>query len=190
MQLYVVQTGETIWEVQQRMDSLAGVPLSKGGRESIERVAVELGPHKTTAVFASTGEAEKETADLLAKELGVKVRTDPRLDGVDLGLWQGLTISDIKHRQPKLYKQWTEAPSGIRPPGGESLLEAQQRLREAVREIVKKSKKKSDAPIIVLRPIALGVLRCRLEKAELDDVWNFVGREFTWKNYDVHEKDL
>lgn len=192
MQLYAVQTGETIWEPQQRVDSLAGVPLSDSGRECIERVGKELAPHKPTTIFASAGEAEKETAKLLAGQLSLKVRTDERLDELDFGLWQGLTKSDIKHRQPKLHKQWTEAPSGVRPPGGESLHEAQQRICRAIRDILKKGKKKDKppAPVLVLRPMALGVLRCRLEDADLDDVWKFVGREFTWKNYDVNEKEL
>jgi broad specificity phosphatase PhoE len=194
MQLYAVQTGETIWDPQQRVDSLAGVPLSDDGRLCIERVGKELTPHQPTVIYASGAEAERETADLLARQLGVKIRTDSRLDGFDFGLWQGLTNSDIKHRQPKLYKQWLEAPSGIRPPGGESLAEAQQRICQAVRDILKKGKKKekdkSEAPILVLRPVVLGVLRCRLEQADLDDIWKFVGREFTWKPYDVNEKEL
>ncbi|MBN1942163.1 MAG: histidine phosphatase family protein [Phycisphaerae bacterium] len=192
MQLYVVQTGETIWELQQRMDSLAGVSLSEAGRASIEQVAEDLAPHKPTVIYASQGQAEKETADLLAAGLGLKVRTESRLDELDFGLWQGLTISDIRHRQPKLYKQWLEAPADLRPPGGESLQEAYKRLSQAVDEILKKGKKKDkiDAPILVLRPTILGVLRCRLERAELDDVWKFVGREFTWKSYEVNEKEF
>ena len=190
MQLYVVQTGETIWEVQQRVDSLGGVPLNDTGKETIRRVGKELVPHQPTLIYASSGESEKETAALLAEELGLKIRTDPRLDGFDFGLWQGLTISDIRHRQPKLFKQWLESPSGIRPPSGESLQEAQQRVCEAVREIVKKGKKKPTAPILVLRPMAMGVLRCKLEKADLDNIWKFLGREFTWTSYDVTENEL
>ncbi len=190
MQLYVVQTGETIWEIQQRVDSLGGVPLSDAGRESIRRVAKELAPHQPTVIYASNGESEKESAALLAEELGLKVRTEPRLDGFDFGLWQGLTISDIRHRQPKLFKQWLDSPSGIRPPNGESLQEAQLRICEAVQEIVKKGKKKSVTPIFVLRPMATGVLRCRLGKTDLDDIWKFIHREFTWTSYDVTEKEL
>ncbi|MBN1556405.1 MAG: histidine phosphatase family protein, partial [Phycisphaerae bacterium] len=114
MQLYAVQTGETVWEIQKRTDSLAGVPLSDHGRASIERVGKELAPHDPTLIYASGGEAEQETAKLLAEQLGLKVRTDPRLDELDFGLWQGLTTSEIKHRQPKLHKQWLEAPSGVR----------------------------------------------------------------------------
>lgn len=190
MQLYAVQTGETIWEVQQRLDSLAGVPLSESGRQMAQRVAKELVPHEPTAIYASSGEAEQETAKLLAKQLGVRIRTEPRLDEIDFGLWQGLSMSEIKHRQPKLHKQWLEGPSGVRPPGGESLQEVQDRLCQAVREIGKKSKSKKDVPVIVLRPVALGALRCRLENANLDDLWSHVGRDFTWRSYDVSDKEL
>jgi broad specificity phosphatase PhoE len=186
--LFTVRTGQTIWEVQSRLDSLAGVPLSDTGRETVRRVAGELAPHKPTSLYASSGQAEQETAGLLGEELGLKVRTEEGMAGIDFGLWQGLTLNEVRRRQPKLHRQWLEAPSGVRPPGGESLQEAQQRICRAVRDILKKGK--GEATVIVLRPIALGVLCCRLEKADLDDVWRFAGEDFTWRKYDVNEKEL
>ncbi len=189
MQIFLVQTGETIWEAQQRLDSLAGVPLSETGSETIRRVGKELVPHEPTAICASPGQAEQETADLLARELGLKVRTESALGGLDFGLWQGLTVGEVRHRQPKLYKQWIESPNGVQPPGGESLQQAQDRIRQAVREILKKGKKQQ-TPVLVLRPIVLGTLRCRLENVELDEIWSRVERDFTWRRYDVDEKEL
>jgi broad specificity phosphatase PhoE len=186
--LFTVQTGQTVWEEQSRFDSLAGVPLSDSGREVIRRVAKELVPHEPTGLYASPGEAEQETANLLAKELDLKVRTEKQMVEIDFGLWQGLTMNEIRRRQPRLHKQWLEAPSGVRPPGGESLSEAGDRIREAVREILRREKKQ--APVLVLRPVVLGVLRCCFEEAQLDDIWKHASRDFTWKSYQVDEKDF
>lgn len=192
MRFHLVQTGETVWEVQQRIDSLAGAPLSEAGRESIRRVAEELVPLVPAAVYAGNGESERETAELLAKRLDRKVVMDVRLGELDFGLWQGLTVAEIRHRQPKLHRQWTEAPGSVRPPGGESLQELQQRLREAFRQIGRTKRKKIPASgaVVVLRPVALGAARCLLEKAELDEIWKFVGRDFTWRTYEIRETDF
>jgi len=185
-QLLLVQTGRTIWDEQGRLESLAGVPLCQEGMETVRRVAKELVPHKPTVIYAATGEAEQQTAKLLTDELARKIKIDRRLAEVDFGLWQGLTHEEIKRRQPSLHKQWLESPANVRPPGGETLDEASTRIAEAMNDIAKKEKKQS--PILVLRPIALGLLRCRLENASLDDFWTRVSPDFTWICYKRNDK--
>lgn len=185
--LYIVRAGETTWDRRGRTDSLVGAPLTDHGCEIIHRVGLELAPHEPTVVFASGGEAERQTAKILGKLLGLKVKTNKTLSEFDFGLWQGLTTDEIKHRQPKLYKQWAEKPSGIRPPDGEILAEAQQRVWTTICEILKKSKK--GTPVIVLKPVVLALLRCRLKDIPLDDTWNFTPPNFTWESYEINEND-
>jgi broad specificity phosphatase PhoE len=185
--LYIVRTGETIWEQQDRMDNLAGVPLSEEGREQARRIGMELAPHEPTSIFASNGQSEQETARLIAEVLGRKVRTEPKLSELDYGLWQGLTREDIRRRQPSMLKQWLESPSGVRPSGGETLEEAQQRLLQALREILKKSKRKKPSPVLVLRPLAIGLLRCHFDHGKLDNVWSYVDSKQSWSSYTLEE---
>jgi len=185
--LYIVRTGETLWDRNGRTDSLVGVPLTDHGCETIHRVGLELAPHEPTVVFASGGEAERQTAKILGKLLGLKVKTNKTLSEFDFGLWQGLTAEEIKHRQRRLYKQWVEKPSGIRPPEGEILAEAQKRIWTVICEILKKNKKST--PVIVLKPVVLALLRCQLTGRPLDDVWEFMPPNFTWESYEINEND-
>jgi len=185
--LYIVRSGETIWDREDRTDSLVGAPLTDRGCETIHRVGLELAPHEPTVVFASGGEAERQTAKILGNLLGVKVKTNKTLSEFDFGLWQGLTTEEIKRRQPRLYKQWAEKPSGIRPPNGEILAEAQKRIWTVIGEILKKNKKST--PVIVLKPIVLTLLRCQLKNIPLDDVWNCTPPNFTWESYEINEND-
>ncbi|MBS3821006.1 MAG: hypothetical protein GVY16_03935 [Planctomycetes bacterium] len=185
---YTVRTGETTWEAESRIESLTGAPLSEAGKERSRRVGLELVPHEPTVVYASSGEAEQEAAKLIAKALGVKVRTDKRLSEIDYGLWQGLTVEEIKRRQPTLYKQWIESPGSVRPPGGETLDDAGHRIAEALRDIVCRERKES--PVLVLRPVVLGLLRCRMEAADVDDLWQQVADDFAWASYDIEAVTL
>jgi broad specificity phosphatase PhoE len=185
--MYIVRTGETTWDREDRTDSLVGVPLTDHGREAIQRVGLELAPHEPTVVFASSGEAELETAKFLGTQMGLKVKTNTGLSEFDFGLWQVLTTEEIKHRQPRLYKQWIEKPSGIRPPNGEILAEAQKRIWTAICEILKKNKKSTT--VVVLKPVVLALLRCRLKDISLDNVWNFTPQNFTWESYEIDEND-
>ena len=188
--LFVVQTGQTIWEVQDRIESVPGAPLTEVGASSVERAADELAAcgSPICAVYACDGESERQTAALVAEALGMKIRTDPELREVDYGLWQGLTREELKRRQPKMYRQWAEAPSSVRPPGGEMLQEAQERLKAAIKSILKRHKE--DAPVLVLRPVAVGLLRCLVTNDPVEQIWNHVDNEFTWGSYETDSLSL
>ena len=186
--LFVVRTGETVWEPVGRLESLSGVPLTDAGRETLRRIGKQLVPHEPTAIYASDGEAEHESAAILSKELGLKVRQDAGLVEIDFGLWQGVTLDEIRHRQPKLVKQWLERPGGAKPSGGESVAEAQKRVCRAVRQIVKRVR--TPRPLVVLRPVILALLRCRLENAPLEEAWAYRADDGAWSQYPVTPERL
>ena len=186
--LYVMQTGRTTWEDQARVESTAGASLTDQGAQKVQDIANELRNRKIGVVYASEGEAERQTATLAAKILGLKVRTDTNLRELDYGLWQGLTIEEIKRRQPKRHRQWMESPASVCPPGGETLSDAQQRLRHAVREILKRQKGVSF--LLVLRPVMVGLLRCLLSGEEIDTLWSHVDPALTWEEHSADERNL
>jgi len=188
--VFVMQTGETIWEVQDRIESVPGAPLTEAGASDVERAAGELADcgADIRAVYACAGESEHETAELVAHALGTKVRTEGELRELDYGLWQGLTRDELKRRQPRMFRQWSEAPASIRPPGGETLEEAQDRLREAIKGILKRHK--DDAALLVLRPVAVGLLRCLVNNDPVEEIWKHVDNEFTWASYETDSLSL
>jgi broad specificity phosphatase PhoE len=188
--IFVVQTGQTIWEAQDRIESLPGAPLTEIGASDVERAASELVAcgEPIRAVYACNSEAERQTADLIAQALSAKVRMEPELHELDYGLWQGLTRDELKRRQPKLIRQWFDAPSSVRPPGGESLDEALIRLRLAIKGVLKRHK--DDAALFVLRPVAVGLLRCLVTNDPVEQIWKHVDNEFTWGSYEMDSLSL
>ena len=184
--LYVIKTGQTTFEEQSRVESAAGAPLSEQGIRDVQAAAKELASQKIGAIYAASGEAEQQTADLVGEVLGVKVRTDLNLREIDYGLWQGLRLKEIRHRQPKVYRQWAEAPTTVCPPGGETLAEAEQRIRKGLASIIKRHK--GHLPLLVLRPVVLGLVRCILEKKSPEGLWEHAAPSFTWCSYETDEK--
>ncbi len=181
--IYLMKTGRTRWQEQDRLESSAGSPLTPQGAQFVCDIAEQLSAMPIAAIYAATGEAERETAGLLAGKLGLKVRTNKDLHEIDYGLWQGLTSEEIKRRNPKVYRQWTSAPTTVCPPDGETLDEAQRRVRKALEGILKRQKGK--AALLVLRPVALALLRCLLHGDKIETVWKDADPSFTWCSYDV-----
>lgn len=186
--LYAIRTGETTWERDARLDSATGAPLTAEGRRRIEEAAGELTDRRIRTIYSSGDEAEAQTTALIARALGLKGRTEPRLREIDYGLWQGLTEEEIRRRHSKAYRAWREAPGSVRPPGGETVEEVRERLRPAIREISKRHK--NDAVLLVLRPVVLGVLGCLLEQEALAGLWRHVSPPFTWQQFQTNGKRL
>jgi len=186
--MYVIQTGRTTWDDQTRVDSAPGAPLTESGQQDVQDVAKELASRAISIVYASAGQAEQETAQLVARALGAKVRVNKDLRELDYGLWQGLTREEIKRRQPSLYRQWTEAPASVRPPGGETLQEALERLGEAMRNILKRHR--NGGALVVLRPVALGLVKCLLRRDGVESLWDNVNETSSLDVFEAGMNDL
>jgi len=181
--VFIVRTGQTTLEAQDRIGPTGGAPLTEIGRRTVESVAAELVSQEIQAIYAGDGESEHQTAAAMSKALGLKVRTSPDLRELDYGLWQGLTRAELKRRQPRMYRQWAGRPDSVCPPGGETLDRAQQRLKEALKNILKRAKGRNT--LLVLRPVATGLLRCLLTGQGVGSLWRYVDAEFTWESYEM-----
>ena len=186
--LYLIQTGQTMWGPPQRVESVAGQPLTAEGSQEAAVAGRQLRERGIAAVYSGDGEAERQTAALLAAELGVKARTEPGLRELDYGLWQGLTVTEIKRRQPRAYRQWEEAPASVRPPSGESLEELRDRLAPALRAILKR--RGGQSVVVVLRPVAMALMRCLLSGQDGSHVWERHDGRLTWYCFDAASIEL
>ncbi len=188
MNIILIQTGQTTWEVDARIESATGAPLTDAGIETAERITRELAEENLKCLYACPSEAAQQTAQLIAKGLGVKRHADDAIGELDFGLWQGLTVEEIKRRQPKLYKQWADDPSITCPPSGETVQDAQDRIRQRIKDLAKKPK---NTPVgLILRPVSAGLLRCLMAGASLSDLWQYVQPSFTWVSFDIDPDQL
>ena len=118
----------------------AGLHLSPEGRAQAEAVAERIGAlvgqHRPgpTAVYASPLERTAETAKPIARQLGLRVRTERGLLECDFGRWTGAQLKTLG-KKPE-WAQVQRWPSGFRFPGGESFLEMQARVTSAISRLV------------------------------------------------------
>ncbi len=162
----LIRSGATEWDEQAYLPGVADLPLCDRERERFSIDGDFVGPGQVCGVISARDEASLQTAGLAASALDCKTKKCPGLGDVDLGLWQGLRIDELKERTPKVYRQWMDDPLSLHPPEGESLREARDRLIEQLIKAVEKTTKgvKSGVPTVavVLRPIALALVRSRL----------------------------
>ncbi len=169
LNILLIRTGQTDYDSQGRIQGTIDLPLSEEGRNQIAGLAEQLGEYQVEALFAGPGKATQQTAELVGEFLHQKVKTNKNLRNLDLGLWQGMLIADVKNNQPKVYRKWLENPEAVCPPEGETLQAAQERLQEVLNKWIKKHKEGTIA-LVLPEPLA-SVLNHLLKDAEFGNLW-------------------
>ena len=105
---------------------LPGVHLSAEGREQADQLAERLADAGISAVYSSPLERALETAEPLARRLGLPVCRSEPFGEVRFGAWEGLSMQELE-RDP-LWRRYNEFRAATRPPGGELVLEIQARV--------------------------------------------------------------
>ena len=85
-------------------------------------------------LIASPMVRTQETAQVLARRLGLHVRTEALFAECDFGEWEGLTAGQIEQRWPGELKRWHD-DAGYRAPGGESIEDVGARMRAGLESL-------------------------------------------------------
>jgi alpha-ribazole phosphatase/probable phosphoglycerate mutase len=108
-------------------------PLSEKGWQQM-RAAVGPNP-PWQEIISSTLVRCSAFASELAGKLKVPLRTDPRLEELGFGEWEGHTADELNRLKPGQVDRFLDDPVGARPPGAEPLDQFRARVGSAWREI-------------------------------------------------------
>ena len=131
--LLLVRHGHTDAAGKRLTGRAPGVHLNELGRRQAERLVERLDGVRIDTIVSSPLERCRETAAPLAKARGRAVEVGRAWIEVGYGEWTGRSISQL--RRTKLWRRVMFAPSNVRFPGGESLLEVQGRAVDATLDI-------------------------------------------------------
>ena len=145
--LYMLRHGETVWNLERRMQGHKDSSLTPRGREQAAamgralaaELARESGP--TTFLRSPLGRA-RETSLIVGRTLGLdpaEWRDDLRLAELSYGQWEGFTWPEIEVDHPDALAKWRADPEGFCPPGGETHDELCRRSAELLAEITASS---------------------------------------------------
>jgi broad specificity phosphatase PhoE len=143
----LVRHGETNDNIEPiRVQGFTDTPLNDVGRAQAVAVAERLAAEcpfgsrisaglGVRSLWTSDLSRARETAEIIGARLGLHPKPDARLREGNRGRWEGFRFIDIEREEPELYAAWRRAGPEFRFPGGESLLEQQQRVTAALTDI-------------------------------------------------------
>ena len=183
VRIILVLPGATDYDDEQRIQGTLDIPLNAQGDAEVACIIDDLSDRDIEAVYSPACEPARQTAETIAAALGVKHKKLSGLKNLNQGLWQGMTVEEVRRKHPKAYRQWQDQPESVCPPGGEMLEEAEKRMRAAMVKIIKKHKQGTVA-LVVPEPMA-SLVRRFADNSNLGDLWKTTSVHGQWDVLDI-----
>ena len=99
MRLYLIRHGETDWNKELRLQGREDIPLNETGKKQAMECGKSIKMLKVDVVAASPLQRARDTASMIAKQLGVtEVKIEEDLIERDFGIASGITYQEMKEQ--------------------------------------------------------------------------------------------
>jgi broad specificity phosphatase PhoE len=123
---YLIRHAEKDADNQLMVGRTEGIGLTSRGREQAIAIAERLRKRNIKHLLCSPLDRAQQTAEPLARSLGLTVQTSSALHELDFGLWTGKTLDQLATMPG--WREFNMFRSGSRPPEGETMVAVQARM--------------------------------------------------------------
>ncbi len=196
--LFIARHGETVFNAAGQMQGQGQVhtPLTRQGfvqaDEMGKALAKWLGTRQSLSLWASSAGRAQQTMAIIAHHIGAEwrdVRTDPRLEEIDVGDWSGRYYADIIAEQGDIMDRDVGLFT-VRPPNGEWYDDIAARLKSWMNDT---ADERGDR-LVIMHGISARVLRGLQRGLPADPRWgapvadNLPQGTMAMVGYDAEEK--
>ena len=134
-------------------------PLTGKGKKQASEAAKKLKKKKIDLIFTSDLLRTKQTAGIIGKAIGVRIKPDKRLREINVGIFNNQQTDEIgrfwdKERKFSPFKYY-QRRFKLTPPKGESYVDAEKRLADFIKEMEKRYEDKNILIVSHQRPLTL-----------------------------------
>jgi broad specificity phosphatase PhoE len=133
--VYLARHGQTAYNLERRFQGQLPVPLDDTGRAQARELAERAADRGFAALWSSPLLRARETADTVARRIGLEPREDERLMETDAGDWTDLLFSEVQAKAPAEFAAFVAGDPSFAFPGGESFAHQEQRVGAALEEV-------------------------------------------------------
>ena len=167
--------GQTDFNAQQRYQGNLDIPLNSEGEAQARFLTARLAPIKLDAVYTSDLQRAIRTAELALENhpSGLIPRQLKLLREIHGGAFEGLQWEEFSSRYPEDAVRWRADRTHTRPPGGENLLDAAERIDLALKKILEEVPDPDATILLVLHGGIISLLLCQVMRMELERLWQW-----------------
>lgn len=167
--IFLIRHGETEWNKTGRLQGNSDTRLSPEGIRQAQLMAVHVPFTHIDAVYASDLVRAVDTAKILAAKFNLPVTTMPGLRETNFGDWEGRIISELLEESPDEFGNFFIKPDKVKPPDGETFLECQARVMNALDEII--ADHDGQCIIVVCHGAAIRLMLCAALEIRIRKMW-------------------
>ncbi|HPC86262.1 MAG TPA: histidine phosphatase family protein [Smithellaceae bacterium] len=165
MQLTLIRHGETVWNLEKRVQGLTDIELNETGIDQARKLALSLQDFPIDTIYSSPLKRAFQTAEIINRFHRKDIRVEPGLMEMDQGEFEGLTFQELLAREKDFIRKWIADPESVRMPGGESLAELQNRAWPPVEKLLAAGQN----ALIVSHNFTIAAILCRLRNIRLSE---------------------
>jgi alpha-ribazole phosphatase len=136
LRLYLIRHGEVEGIADGQLFGRTDRPLSEHGVAQAHQLAELLSTAHLSAVYCSDLQRAKMTAEIIARPTRLKVQVDSAWREIDMGDWEGRTVSALHNEAPQLVESLFTDPDSFKYPEGESFAAFTARVQSALDQLL------------------------------------------------------
>ncbi len=164
-----IRHGQTEWNRDERFRGRVDIALDEAGLRQAEAAAQRIARWEVAAMYSSPLKRAMTTAEIIANRLGLRVEPLDGINDMDFGLWQGLSIGEVKEKYPELFDLWRYSPQRLQIPQGESLEDVRNRVAATIDDLA--ARHENDTVALVTHRVVCKVLICHLLGMDNSHFW-------------------
>ncbi len=171
LELILVRHGETTGNLRPTALGTTDLPLTERGKRQSTTLARLFALEKPEVIYTSPLKRATETAEAIAKPHHMMVETILDLEERNFGIWENLSVEEIKATYPEEYATWQQDLAEYVIPQGESAAELYKRTSRFVDDVIRRN---AGGKIIIVSH--LGCLRsilAHLLGMGVEGMWRF-----------------
>jgi broad specificity phosphatase PhoE len=133
--IYLARHGSVVGSETRRFIGHLDVPLSPRGEAESAALTRRLAGVRFAAAYSSDLARTRRTAEIVCAPHEIAVECLSALREFSMGRWEGLTVEEIRAREPEAFEAWMADIGRFQFPEGESLLEVEARAWPAFEAI-------------------------------------------------------
>jgi broad specificity phosphatase PhoE len=133
--VYLARHGQTAYNLEGRFQGHLPIPLDDTGREQAAELAERAAAYGFAALWCSPLLRARETADVVARRIGLQPREDVRLVETDAGDWTDRSFAEVHAQAPDLFAAFLAGDPSFAFPGGESFAQQDERVAGALADV-------------------------------------------------------
>lgn len=143
--VYLARHGQTAYNREGRFQGQLPVALDDTGRAQAAELAERAVAHEFAALWCSPLLRARQTAEIVARRIGLEPREDARLMETDAGDWTDRSFAEVQAQAPGEFARFIDGDPLFAFPGGESFAQQGVRVAAALFDI-----RRAEAPALVV----------------------------------------